>query len=662
MRTFFLLSLIIVAGNTNAQLNRYIISFKYKNQQQFSLQNPAAYLSAAALQNRSKYNIAIDSLDLPVNAAYIDSIKKIPDVTILNVSKWFNQVSIYTTSAAAIAKINSYPFVSSVNTIAARTSIRNKDEKLKDSFTAVSQFQNTTTRTNAINNVFNYGTTTAEMNLHHAAFLHNIGLTGKNTVVAVMDAGFFKFNQLRSFDSALANNQLVQTWDFVDRHTSVAEDDSHGMSCLSTIIGNIPDTFVGTAPKAKFALYRTEDVNSEYPIEEFNWVCALEKADSLGATISSTSLGYTYFDDSSLSYTYDNMDGKTTIAAKGATIAHRKGMLVVTAMGNDGNNSWKYLSTPADADSIIAVGAVNSSGAVGSFSSYGPSRDGRIKPDAAAVGVGAYVQYANNMIAAGNGTSYATPKLAGLATCLWQGFPEFNNYTIRDAIIKSSSNYNTPNNRIGYGIPNMKAAFSILLNKYAKITSANFNNCIATVYWQSKEHASMQYVIERKLPGSNNFTVIKTLNATGTELINNTRFFTDTVANIQTGNIQYRIKQIIDTNSTTYTALLLDSVTLNQPFICNSIANNNTTIQITLHPNPTQHNTIISIYNNTGSSKKITVRILSDNGLLVYTSNFVATSGNNHFNLPTHNLACGMYVVELRENKNILAISKLLKL
>lgn len=662
MRTFFLLILIIVAGNTNAQLNRYIISFKYKNQQQFSLQNPAAYLSAAALQNRSKYNIAIDSLDLPVNAAYIDSIKKIPDVTILNVSKWFNQVSIYTTSAVAIAKINSYPFVSSVNTIAARTTIRNKDEKLEDSFTTVSLFQNTTARTSAINNVFKYGTTTAEMNLHQASFLHNIGLTGKNTVVAVMDAGFFKFNQLRSFDSALANNQLVQTWDFVDRHTSVAEDDSHGMSCLSTIIGNIPDTFIGTAPKAKIALYRTEDVFSEYPIEEFNWVCALEKADSLGAPISSTSLGYTYFDDNSLSYTYNSMNGRTTIAAKGATIAHRKGMLVVTAMGNDGNNSWKYLSTPADADSIIAVGAVNSSGVVGSFSSYGPSRDGRIKPDAAAVGVAAFVQHPNNFIVAGNGTSYATPKLAGLATCLWQGFPEFNNYTIREAIIKSSNNFNTPNDRLGYGIPNMKTAFGILLNKYAKITSANFNNCIATIYWQSKEHASMQYVIERKLPGSNNYAVIKTLNASGTELINNTRFFTDTVANIQTGNIQYRIKQIIDTNTATYTALLLDSVTLNQPFICNSTATNNATLQATLHPNPTAHNTILTINNNTAASKRITVRIFTVTGLLVYNNNLITAPSINHFGLPTQNLASGIYVVELREDENKLATFKLLKL
>ena len=193
----------------------------------------------------------------------------------------------------------------------------------------------------------------------------------------------------------------------------MANDGSHGMNCLSTIAANIPGQFIGKAPKASFWLYQTEDNASEYPVEEFNWVCGAERADSSGADVMSSSLGYYDFDNATLNYTYSNMNGNTTIAAIGADLAAKKGIIVFNAAGNEGSNAWHFLITPADGDSVVAVGAVNTNGVVGSFSSYGPSSDGQIKPDMASVGVAAMVQTTSNTIGFSNGTSFACPNMAG---------------------------------------------------------------------------------------------------------------------------------------------------------------------------------------------------------------------------------------------------------
>src|SRR6185295_11454918 len=210
-------------------------------------------------------------------------------------------------------------------------------------------------------------------------FLHNIGLRGQGMQIAMLDAGYLSYTTLRSLDSVNQNGQILGTWDFVNRETSVTEDYLHGMQCLSTIVANIPGQFVGKAPKASFYLFRTEDVNSEYPIEEFNWVCGAERADSLGSDVISSSLGYNTFDNASFNHTYSQMNGNTALCTIGADLAAKKGMIVFNAAGNEGTNGWHYIIAPADGDSVVAVGAVNSSGSVGSFSSDGLSADGRIK-------------------------------------------------------------------------------------------------------------------------------------------------------------------------------------------------------------------------------------------------------------------------------------------
>ena len=664
MKKLILLLMILLATHFSfAQLNRYVIQFKNKGSNTFTLANPLAYLSQKAIDRRTAYHIAVDSFDLPITTRYIDSVRLSGNVTILNRSKWLNQISIFTTDANALNKINALPFVASVNTIAARTAtqMNAKKEKfiIENTILPIVNQQ----RSQATQNVLNYGTTLNEIALHNGQFLHNIGLRGQNMIVAVLDAGFFQYKTLSSFDSMNLNNQVLQTWDFVANETSVVEDNSHGMSCLSTITGNIPGTFVGTSPKANVVLYRTEDVMSEYPIEEFNWVCGLEKADSIGAQIASTSLGYTTFDNSNFDHTYTKMNGRTTTAAKGGTIAHRKGLLLFSANGNDGNSGWKFLSTPADIDSTIAVGAVNATGNVGSFSSYGPAADGRIKPEAAAVGVSAFVQNTNNTVGAGNGTSYACPKLAGLGTCLWQGFHEFNNYTIREAIIKSGSIYNNPNDRIGYGIPDMKKAFVWLLNKYASITSASVNACKTSITFKSKDVSSMKYEIERMLPGETNYTKIADIQGTGTVLANKNITTTDTLINIQPGTIKYRIKQIIDTTSASFTAIYLDSTSINLTSACVTTSVNPvtfTTEQITILPNPAKNNFTVKV-NTSYAVKNLFIQITDMKGSTVLNLSQSKLAGVATFNIPIHLLSSGTYVVSVYDANKIIGSQKLLK-
>jgi len=377
----------------------------------------------------------------------------------------------------------------------------------------------------------------------------------------LLDAGFTNFATLKAFDSININNQVLGTWDFVSGNTNVNDHD-HGMECLSIIAANIPGQFVGKAPKAKFYLYRTEDAPTEYPIEEHNWSCGAEKADSNGTDVISTSLGYTTFDNAIFDHTYADMNGNTTLCAIAADMAAKKGMLVFAANGNDGGNAWHFLGTPADGDSVVALGAVSSAGVVGAFSSYGPSSDLQIKPDLASVGVGTVIQLPGNTIGNGSGTSFACPNMAGMGTCLWQGFPEFDNIKIIRAMQRAGSIFATPNDRIGYGIPNMKLAFANLLIDFATSTSTN-DTCTAIVNWTSKDIRAMKYEIERKLPGQIVYTKVGELNPqAGDSLTNHTYQFSNTIINSVAGTVSYRIRQIIDTTTATFMAVYIDTTNI----------------------------------------------------------------------------------------------------
>lgn len=645
-------------NSAQAQFTRYTIQLKNKLDNPFNINNPTNFLSQKAIERRTKYNINIDSTDLPITPKYIDSIKLAGNVIILNKSKWLNQVTIKTTDLNAINKISNFSFVSSINNIAAKPvskkePIINKENKLQP----ISTTTLLNSKNQSVENYYNYGLTLNEIQLHNGQFLHNIGMRGQGMIVGILDAGFYKYNTLKAFDSMNFYNRVLDTWDFVNNEPSVAEDDSHGMSCLSTIVGNIPNNFIGNAPEANVLLYRSEEGATEYPIEEFNWVCALEKADSAGASIISTSLGYTTFDNSNFNHTYNDMNGKITTAAKGGVFAHRKGLLLFSAMGNDGTASWKYLGTPADLDSTIAVGAVNSNGNIGSFSSYGPASDGRIKPEASAVGWNAYVQNAANTISQGNGTSYACPKMAGLGTVLWQAFPELNNYAIRNAIIKSGSIYNNPDDRKGYGVPDMKKAFALLLQQFAKIINYSNNDCAIKIKWKSKDVSSMKYIIERKLTNENSYTTINTFSATvGNNIlaINNYEIADTVKTTTSTTTATYRIRQIIDTTATGYTSVHIDSVSfsLNQCVAATEI--------ISLQPNPATNNCTLKI-ETPYAINNLTIKIIDIKGKIISSLKYNKPVGISLYKLPIYFLPKGIYLVNIYNNNELIENKKLLK-
>ncbi|MEI2822170.1 MAG: S8 family serine peptidase [Chitinophagaceae bacterium] len=651
MKKLFFLTLLslLFIENINSQLNRYIVKFKNKGGSGYSFSNPLAYLSQRAIDRRTHYGIAIDSTDLPVTPTYINQVKSVSNVTLLNVSRWQNAVTIQTTDAAAITTINGFPFVQSVNGIASRNNNnvlgQNKFEQEEYTRPPAPSAQ----RIQA--DYYNYGTNSYnEIQLHNGAFMHNIGLRGQGMQIAMLDNGFNNYLTLKAFDSVNAENRVLGTWDFVAREANVANDGSHGMNCFSIISANIPGQFIGRAPKASFWLYQTEDNTSEYPIEEFNWVCGAERADSSGADVLSSSLGYNTFDNASLNYTYAQMDGNTTIAAKGADLAVKKGILVFLSNGNEGNNPWHYLVTPSDGDSVIAVGAVTATGVVGGFSSYGPSGDGQIKPDLASVGVSALIQTTGNTVGMGNGTSFACPSMAGLGTILWQAFPEYNNMKIRSALWQSGSKYTSPDDRIGYGIPNMKTAFSILLTEFATSTSS-VNSCNATINWTSKDVAAMRYEIERKNPGEINYSKVGEVAAQAGDVLAIRNYqYNNTIISPTPGIVSYRIRQVIDTNAASFTAVYIDTTNVTISSGCFATGTGGTgqiAERITLQPNPVSNtNTNLSIETPYAISN-MPVIIYDSKGAQVMLIQSSKTSGKKIIEIKTGRLSKGKYYIKV---------------
>jgi serine protease AprX len=434
---------------------------------------------------------------------------------------------------------------------------------------------------------------------------------------------------------------------------------------LSIIAANIPGQFIGKAPKANFILYRTEDTNSEYPIEEFNMVCGMERADSAGADIISASLGYSDFDDASFDHTYSQLNGNTTIAAIGADLAAKKGILFVAAAGNEGGGAWHYIVTPADGDSVLTIGAVNTSGAVGAFSSYGPSSDGQIKPDVASIGVNAMVQSTSNTIATGSGTSFACPNMAGLSSILWQAFPEVNNMRIVRALREAGSISSTPDNRIGYGIPDLKAAFGKLLTEFATSTSTN-NECRISVNWTSRDVGAMKYEIERKAPGETNFSKVGELMPTvGASLATHSYEFINTLAVGASGNFSYRIRQIIDTAGASFTAVYIDTILTNvtSPCVVTAVVNpGNTNNYITIRPNPSVGSIATLIIETTEAVTSMPILVYNMNGTLVQRLQESKGSGKKIIDLSVDKLAKGKYFINVYNKNTLMGTAEFIKL
>jgi subtilisin family serine protease len=307
-----------------------------------------------------------------------------------------------------------------------------------------------------------YGPSYAQIAIHNGHLLHEIGLRGNGIKVGVFDSGFSGVNYLGAFSKLRDEERLKFQYDIVDDDNSVLNGGNHGKSVLSIMTAFMPDSIIGSAPEADYYLFRTEDGSSEHVTEEDNWVRAAEMADSIGIQVVNSSLGYTTFELEENNHSYEDMDGNTTRISQAADIAASKGMLIVNSAGNSGDDSWYYIGAPADADSILAVGAVTDKGKYAWFSSRGPSFDGDVKPNVCGVGYQTVYADLTEGIKRGNGTSFSSPIIAGLAACLWQAFPDKSNMEIIRAIESSSHLINAPNDSLGYGIPDFFRAYESL--------------------------------------------------------------------------------------------------------------------------------------------------------------------------------------------------------
>lgn len=434
---------------------KYWVQFTDKGNNPYSLSNPSAYLSSRALQRRANQGIAIDSLDLPVTPMYVAGVAA-TGVTVHAQSKWLNGVVIITSDTNDLNAIAALPYVVSTGFVGARLDGDGMfEDKHNETFAPYEGNRATGT---VESTMLNYGTAFDQANQIGAVCLHNAGYTGSGMVIAVIDAGFRDVDLHPVFDSLHAYNRILGTWDFVAGDTSVYEDNSHGAMVLSCMGGNIPGTIVGTAPHAQYWLLRSEEAATEFIVEEYLWSCAAEYADSVGADLINSSLGYTTFDDPAQNHTYADMNGDIAPCTRAADYAASRGIVVVNSAGNSGSSSWFYIGAPADADSILSVGAVNVSGTIAGFSSHGPTSDNRVKPDACARGENCVIVDLGGTIQTGNGTSFASPVLCGAVACLWQAHPSMSNMTIVNTVRQAGSMYANPDSAYGYGIPDLCAA------------------------------------------------------------------------------------------------------------------------------------------------------------------------------------------------------------
>lgn len=418
-------------------LNVFFVSFTDKPEKS------AAALSPRAVEQRAKWDIPTDAMDYPVAHLYVDSLRRM-GAKVFHTSRWFNGATVEMSDELA-SKVQALDFVDAVEMT------RDNSESLYASKRRVITREETSDDPGII--------TEQQLGLYNLLPLHEAGFEGEGILMAVCDGGFYNANILTCF----RQEQELGHFDFTDDAVDIyGHTGTHGTECLSTISGSTT-IYKGAATKANYYLMRSEESKTESPKEMDNLVVALETADSLGVNVFSVSLGYAYFDNDKWSLNKNtDLDGKTTRVSRAATIAARKGMLVCVAAGNEGDNAWRTITAPADADSILTVGAVSTWGEIGNFSSYGPSSDGRIKPEVCAVGVWTQLINPGGNIVTSNGTSFATPLLAGLAASLWSALPDENAMQIRSRIIRSADRYLNPDTQqYGYGIPNAWKAYTM---------------------------------------------------------------------------------------------------------------------------------------------------------------------------------------------------------
>ena len=453
----FVLSCFLLFGSIayGQSPNCYRITFSDKNSSPYSIERPEEFLSPRAIAKRERFNIPITEQDFPVNPQYIQQITSTINtpIQIIASSKWNNSVVLYfpeNDDCQAIVDeiLGLFSFVVDALPVAFYDVSKKTEtppyEQLSDAIVYNPSCD------------YNYGGSLVNIRLNRGDDLHKAGFCGENMLICVFDVGWNNFDKLSCFKPLYDNGQILGARDLIPGVNDVYSGHSHGTIVTSEIASDIEGKMIGTAPKATYFFIRSDDPWREQLVEEDFYAQAAEIADSLGADVTSASLGYTTFDyDWQNIYSSANNDGITSIASRAASILTHKGIIVVNAAGNEGTSPWHYIGRPADAFDILAIAAVDRNGNIASYSSYGPSADGRVKPDVAAAGDGSFVVTDGGIIGGyGSGTSCAAPIIAGLSACLWQALPQYTSLEIMDLIRKYGNSYNNPNNRTGYGVPN----------------------------------------------------------------------------------------------------------------------------------------------------------------------------------------------------------------
>lgn len=427
-----------------AQENRYMVFFTDKDGVQYATTAPLEFLSPRAIDRRLSQGIDISEQDFPVDATYVEGVRN-AGADAFFTSRWMNGVLIQS-DPAVIPAIEALPYVDRVEFVAPLSKLQTGGGRRAFNFRRKGQQAGVETET--------------QLQMLGIPDMHEADHTGRGMIIAVLDSGFPGVNSLPAFQNIFSEDRFMEdvSYDFVHNTADVFQYDDHGTEVLSVIAAEVADAFTGGAYNATFQLFITEDVPSEYRIEEYNWLFAAEKADSAGVDIIHSSLGYYDFDDASMNYTTGQMDGETTVVSRAAQWAAERGILVVTSAGNEGLiGSWRIITAPADARDVLAIGAVSSTLQRTSSSSVGPTADGRIKPDLAALGSGVKVIRSNGQVSTSSGTSLAAPLVTSLATGVWQRYPELTNNEVISLLKETASQATHPDNLLGYGIPNFRA-------------------------------------------------------------------------------------------------------------------------------------------------------------------------------------------------------------
>lgn len=453
------------------------------------LSNPLTMLSQRALDRRAAQGIAVDVDDVPVYAPYIAQVAGVAGIEIKSSSKWFNCLHV----RGSEATINSLSSLSCVDHVVFANNNLNPAAPRRPRPAA------RTSKWAEIQVTYPYGASSNQVEQLNGHQLHQLDYTGSGKIIAVLDAGFPGVNTITAFQRLRDAGGILGGYDFVNDAADFYTGGNHGTTVLSTMAGYVPDALVGTAPDAQYYLFITEDVSSENPVEESYWVEAAERADSLGVDVINTSLGYFGFDNTNYSHTYADMNGTTTFISKGVDKAFSRGMIVVVSAGNSGNSLEPHISAPADAFSALTIGAVDAAGNYASFSSIGPSYDGRVKPDVVAQGASVFVAQSTGAITTSSGTSFSAPITAGLVACLWQALPDKTNQEIIDIVRQSASLYNNSNAQMGYGIPNFLQALSLSTDGFGAPALTVFPNPMndqLTVTWSQTMESPSLYLYD----------------------------------------------------------------------------------------------------------------------------------------------------------------------